>query len=115
MLASFYLNHRILLFSPAGCSGMFALNVHNPSAGEGPARAPMKCMGIAVHPLHSGEGKRQSRCTPFLTSRIAVFGDAHPGRQSCKSAAPAQPARSAARRYPSCFPRTLVLENEVRS
>jgi len=41
---------------PAGRSGLCALTVHNPSAGEGPARVPMKCIGIAVHPLPSGEG-----------------------------------------------------------
>jgi hypothetical protein len=36
---------------PAGRNGLCALSVHNPSAGEGPSRVPMKCIGIAVHPL----------------------------------------------------------------
>ena len=42
---------------PAGRSGLFALNVHNPSAGEGPSCVPMKCIGIAGHPLPKGEGE----------------------------------------------------------
>jgi hypothetical protein len=31
-----------------------ALSARDPSAGEGPARVPMKCVGIAVHPLPQG-------------------------------------------------------------
>jgi hypothetical protein len=52
---------------PAGRSRLAALSIHNPSpcgpkppsgdgsAGEGPARVPMKLIGVAVHPLPSAE------------------------------------------------------------
>jgi len=45
---------------PAGRSGLSALSVHNPSAGESPARFPMKCTGAAGHPLPWGEGGERS-------------------------------------------------------
>jgi hypothetical protein len=39
----------------------------------------------------------------------------HSGWQSCKSAASAQPARSAARRDPCCFLSTFVLEIRIQN
>jgi hypothetical protein len=44
---------------PAGRSGLLALNVHNPSAGEGPAPSAdgLVKTPVAGHPLHKGKGE----------------------------------------------------------
>jgi hypothetical protein len=43
-------------YPPARGSGLSTLGVHSASAGEGPARVPMKCIGTAGHPLPLGRG-----------------------------------------------------------
>ncbi len=76
----------------------------------------MKFFG-QVPALRQAQGKLYGGVTTTMifTSSGGPKTDVQSGWQSCKSAAPAQPARSAARRDPCCFVGTFVLEVRIQN